>query len=65
MCITDNYDLFERHEMEKETLLAKKPVCVWCKEPICDEYLYDIAGNLYHEKCVNDCFRQDADEYER
>jgi formylmethanofuran dehydrogenase subunit E len=62
--VPDNYDAFRRHDAEQEEWLSKRPVCEYCGEPIQDDYLYKIGGELYCEECMNDLFRHDAEDYE-
>ena len=65
MNVPDNYDAFLQHEAEQEALLSRRPKCVCCEEPIQDDYLYDINGDLYCEECMNEIFRGNSDVYER
>lgn len=65
MYVPDNYDAFERHQAEQEAWLESRPICIECKEPIQDDFLYDINGDLYCEKCMKNEFRQSTDNYER
>ena len=61
----ESYDAFARRDAEQENWLERQPVCVECKEHIQDDYLYDIGGNLYCERCLNREFRKDTENYER
>lgn len=54
----DNYDLFAAHEAEMGAKLDNKPVCVCCEEPIQDDYMYDIYGEIYCEDCMIAQFRR-------
>jgi formylmethanofuran dehydrogenase subunit E len=65
MYVPDNYDAFEAHQAEQDAWLEKRPVCVECGEPIQDDFLYDINGDIYCEECMKDVFRQSTDNYER
>ena len=60
MKIPDNYDLWERHEAEKEKALAELHHCDYCDNPITDDYYYEINGDILCEKCLNNHFRKDA-----
>lgn len=64
MYVPDNYDAFEAREAEQEAWLARRPRCCSCKNPIQDDYLFDIDDSLYCEKCMIETFRQDAEDYE-
>ena len=65
MYVPDNYDAYERHEAEQEAWLKKRPICEKCGEPIQDDYLFDVDGDLYCEDCMKDLYRKDAENYER
>ena len=60
----DNYGLFEIHDAEQAAWLDKRPICICCGNPIQDDFLYDIHGDLYCEGCINDSFRKFTDNYE-
>lgn len=63
MCCLDNYDLWKRHEAEKQAQLDKLPVCCECDEPIQADHCYEINGEYLcpvclvdnHRKAVEDC----------
>ena len=59
----DAYSQFKSRERRLEAWLRKRPVCCYCQQPIQDENLYDIEGNLYHEDCLNDSFRKYTEDY--
>ena len=63
MSIPDNYSQWERHEAEREALLEKFPVCEICGEPIQDNHLWDINGELYHTDCAKCEFLKDTEDY--
>ena len=65
MNVPDNYDAYMLHEAEQEAKLAKLPICEYCKEPIQDDYLYEIGGTIYCEECMKDSFRHSTEDYER
>lgn len=65
MYVPDNYDAFERHEADQEAQLERCPKCAYCGEPIQEDYLFDIDGELYHEDCAKELFRKDTENYER
>lgn len=56
--IPDNYELFQQHDAEQEELLEGLPVCCCCGNHIQDDYYYDIDGEIYCEKCMEDTFRR-------
>ena len=59
----DNYELWERREMELERKLARCPVCCYCGHPIQDENLFDINGALFHEYCAMGEFLKWTEDY--
>ena len=61
MNIPDNYDLFALREAEMGAKLDSKPVCVCCEEPIQDDHMYDIYGDIYCEDCMISQFRRSID----
>lgn len=61
MIIADNYDAFREHDSEQEAWLAKLPKCVSCGEPIQDDYLFNIGGELYCVECAEDLFKVSND----
>lgn len=65
MRVPDNYDAFEQHEAEQEAWLSKRPICVICGEPIQDDYLYDVGGELHCEECMKETFRRSTEDYEK
>ncbi|MGF0064293.1 hypothetical protein ACQRCQ_03330 [Lachnospiraceae bacterium SGI.085] len=56
--IPDNYELFQRHDDEAEAILEELPVCCCCGNHIQDDCYYDIDGEIYCEKCMEDTFRR-------
>lgn len=45
----------------QEAMLEKLPKCDFCGEPIQDEYLWEIGGEVYCERCAADTFRKSND----
>lgn len=64
MNIPDNYDQFESRERKQEAQLRKRPICSHCGEPIQDERLFDINGELYHLDCAKSEFCKYTEDYE-
>jgi formylmethanofuran dehydrogenase subunit E len=52
--ISDNYDIWEAHEIEMERRRARRPKCYRCGEHIQDETAVEIAGKLICENCIDD-----------
>ena len=59
----DNYEAWKMHDAEENESLDRLPVCDYCGEPIQDEYLYEIDGELYCEDCMKEHFRKPTDKY--
>lgn len=61
---TDNPERdFLRHDARQEAELAKMPKCSHCNEPIQDDKLFDIEGELYCEEHAMELFRKDVMDY--
>ena len=60
--IPDNYDIWERHEIEMERRLARRPLCENCGKRIQDETAFLINGEWICEKCM-DGFRELVEDY--
>ena len=63
MYIPDNYDAWEAHEMEQDEWLRRCPICTFCEQPIQDEKLFDINGELYHISCAEEEFMKRTEDY--
>lgn len=54
---------FDRYEAEREAQLDRLPKCDICGEPIQDDYLYDINGDIFCEECLKGKFRKSVEDY--
>ena len=54
---------FNRWDAEQEDKLEKLPKCCLCDEPIQDDHLFDIDGDLFCEECMIENFRKSVDSY--
>ena len=54
---------FNRYEADQEEQLDKLPKCDICGEPIQDDYMYDIYGDIFCEECLKDKFRKSVEDY--
>ena len=54
---------FKRHDAERQKELDKLPVCCKCDEPIQDDHLFAIYGDLYCEECMEEIFKQPIENY--
>ena len=64
MHVPDINDAYRFHELEQEAWLAKRPKCDKCGEPIQDDYLYDVGGDIFCEECMKEVFRSRTENYE-
>lgn len=53
---------FDRHQMEQERLLARRPQCCHCDEHITDDFAYYINGEWICEMCMDREYRQAVPE---
>ena len=61
--IPDNND-YARMEDERIARLEEKlPKCDDCGEPITDDYLYEIDGEILCEECFNDRYRNATEDF--
>lgn len=65
MYVPDNYDAYKQHEAERESWLSKRPICECCGEPIQDDYLYEINGDILCEECMKGEYRKWTENYEK
>lgn len=54
---------FERHDRERAKREKQYPKCDYCNQPIQDEHLFDINGDVMCEQCLNREFRKDTEDY--
>jgi hypothetical protein len=54
---------FHRHDAEQQAELDRLPKCSYCNEPIQEEKLFDIEGELYCEEHAFELFRKDTEDY--
>ncbi len=59
----DPLDDFAIKEHEEEEWLKRRPVCSCCRQPIQDEKLLYIEGELYHFICAEILFGEYTDEF--
>ena len=63
MYVPDNYDAFLSHEAEQESYLSKLPVCCECDEPIQDDHLFEINGELICFDCMKANYMKYTEDY--
>ncbi len=61
--IPDLVDCYHKYDAERQRELDRLPKCEYCGEPITDDYLYDINGDVICEECLKDNFRKLVDDY--
>ena len=54
---------YDRYDAECEDRLDRLPRCIDCGEPIQDEYLYDLNGDIFCEECLKNNFRKNTEDY--
>ena len=54
---------FERYDAEQQRQLEKLPKCVGCGEPIQDDDLFDVNGDLFCEECMMATFKRSVENY--
>ena len=52
MNIPDNYDLWLDHEIRKEKLLERTPICSICEEHIQEEWAFEYDGKWICDDCI-------------
>lgn len=53
---------YERYEADQEAKLDKLPKCDICGEPIQEDYLYCIYGDIFCEDCLKEHFRKRTED---
>lgn len=53
----------DRYDAEQQAELDRLPKCSYCNEPIQEEKLFDIEGELYCEEHAFELFRKDTEDY--
>lgn len=61
--IPDYNELHDRYEAERQRELDKLPKCEYCGEPITDDFLYDLDGDILCEECLKRHFRKHVEDY--
>lgn len=51
-------------ERERSIWLDSRPVCDWCREPIQDDYLYHVGGDMLCQSCFDDYVEHIREEIE-
>ena len=54
---------FMAYDAEQERLMDRLPKCDYCGEPITDDHLFDINGDVICESCLNENFRKRVEDY--
>lgn len=63
MNISDNYDLWTKHEVEQEEKLQELPVCSDCDEHIQQEDAVYINGEWLCDSCLSSYRREVVPEW--
>ena len=54
---------FERYDAKQQEALKQLPTCTNCGEPIQDDYLFDVDGELFCEECMKVNFKKSVENY--
>lgn len=54
---------FNRWDAEQQKELERLPRCIDCGEPILDDHLFNINGDLFCEECMVENFRRPVADY--
>lgn len=56
---------FDRYDMEQERKRARLPICDnrKCRRQIDAEHYYEIDGDILCEKCMNDRYRKNTEDF--
>ena len=54
---------FDRWDAEREERLKELPECVICREPIQDEFYYELDGANICPACLEENFRKENEAY--
>lgn len=54
---------FHSYDAEQQMKLEELPVCEYCRQPIQDERLLDVEGELFHVDCFVEEHRKWTDDY--
>lgn len=53
----------ERYYGDQDEALEKLPKCSHCDEPIQDDHLFEINGELFCEECMWENFKKNIEDY--
>lgn len=59
----DALDWFYERDRKQAEAEKKLPKCDYCFEPIQDDYLYQIEGEIFCERCMKEHFRKPVEDY--
>lgn len=54
---------FDRWEDKRQEVENRLPICDICGEPIQDEYLYDLDGEIVCVDCLINNYRKPVEDY--
>lgn len=61
--LLDNYDLWARHDAEREAQREKLPICADCGERIYDDHFYLINDEPICPDCLEAGYRKNTEDY--
>lgn len=62
--IKDNYDFYKEHEAEEARQAMHRPICSCCKNPIMEDYAYEINNSLVCADCLDSEYKTFIDDEE-
>lgn len=63
MCVPDNYEIWQRHDDERERQLERRPECADCGQHVQDDHYYLINDEVICPDCLEAGYRREIDEY--
>lgn len=63
MGLPEPYELYDRYCDQQAKEEERFPICDYCGEPITDDWLIDINGDLFHEECHKENHRKPVEYY--
>ena len=61
MYVPDNLDMFNSYSARQEEMLSRCPKCSSCGDPIQEEHLFEVDGELYCFDCRKE-IQKDIDD---
>lgn len=59
----DAVDFFNAYDRQQQKKLDRLPVCEYCREPIQDDFYYEIDGEILCHDCLDEVYRKEFHEF--